>query len=160
MLHEQDSSHPTNIPGCSLAYFIYSVCSGFPQKCSPNFLAPSINKQTLFLPLFWKKWSITLLKPKLVLIALGKIHKKKTHINPGLLILTPSGAGWFWVHPARKAVPSLRLCLILEIKNWWVLWGFKCHLEAWSFLSCLDGFFGPPASHAHANGSFNSTVRL
>lgn len=115
----------------------------------------TLYKQTLFLPLFLKKWSITLLKPKLVLIALGKIHKKKPYINLGLLIVTLSEAGWFGVHPARKAVPSLRLCLILETESWWALWGFKCHPEVWSFFSCLDGLFGPPTSHLHANGSFH-----
>lgn len=143
MLHEQDSPHPANIPGYSLAQLIYSVCSGFPQKGSPNFLAPSINKQTLFLPLFLKKWSITLLKPKLVLIALGKIHKKKAYINLGLLIVTLSEAGWFGVHPARKAVPSLRLCLILETESWWALWGFRCHPEVWSFFQLFWWFIWP-----------------
>lgn len=117
MLHKQDSSHLTNIPA-SPASLHYTVYSGFPQKCSPNFLAPSTNKQNLFLLLF-EKWSINLIKTKTSVYSFGGKYlfqkilfffffsKRKPIPMPSHPNSVRSRL--IQVHPTRRAVPSLRL---------------------------------------------------
>lgn len=168
MLHKQDSSHLTNIPA-SPASLHYTVYSGFPQKCSPNFLAPSTNKQNLFLLLF-EKWSINLIKTKTSVYSFGGKYLfqkilffffffQKENPYQCLLILTQSEAGWF-----RSILPGgqfLPLGFLSDTRNWELLSSF----EGSSATLRHDLFqmswwlIGPCCFPSHANGSFNSTVK-
>lgn len=168
MLHEQDSSHLANIPASPASLHLH--CGLRLSSAMLTKFPCTLYKQTKLIPSpFLKNGPLTLLKPKLVFIALGENTFFKKHFfffffqkeNPYqcLLILTQSEAGWFRsILPAGQFLP---LGFLSDTRNWELLSSF----EGSSATLRHDLFqlswwlIGPCCFPSHANGSFNSTVK-